>query len=327
MDTKAVSARKRMTRFDGEAYDSPETIRYAANIARRTANALYINPANREDLVQEGLIGLVYAGRRYDEARGTRLTTYVTPRVQGAVRDCVGNFDLVRWRRTVDGQRGNFPQFVGAESLQEEPDIYRDNPEQALLRAHEQKTIRQAIAGLPVQQQQLYQLLFVQGLTGQEAGQQMGLSRSWISRLRKELLKNVAANLQTIKDSGVPLKEEAALETFEPQPSLPPVVQKSGATQMPVVLLGIGETIPGVRYRTLNRLFPLFWETYGQSFQPQCRTRYRALGFVSPNALSTVLHKLQGVLFSRVSYGWWKWVPEALPYKWQQAIEAKKCSP
>jgi RNA polymerase sigma factor (sigma-70 family) len=59
---------------------------------KRMANgyrAVLWNPADREDLAQEGALGLLEAAARYETGRGAGLGTYATARARGAMLDHV----------------------------------------------------------------------------------------------------------------------------------------------------------------------------------------------------------------------------------------------
>lgn len=48
-----------------------------------------------DDLIQEGLVGLLAAARRFDPDRGTAFSTFAYPFIKGAIEDYVQSLDLV----------------------------------------------------------------------------------------------------------------------------------------------------------------------------------------------------------------------------------------
>ena len=49
-----------------------------------------------DDLVQEGLVGLLAAARRYDPDRGTAFSTFAYPFIKGAIENYVQSLELAR---------------------------------------------------------------------------------------------------------------------------------------------------------------------------------------------------------------------------------------
>ena len=65
-----------------------EARRLVLSIARRLARELTLPPAvDVEDLVQDGMLGLLDAEARFDEARGIKFETFAERRVRGAMLD------------------------------------------------------------------------------------------------------------------------------------------------------------------------------------------------------------------------------------------------
>jgi RNA polymerase sigma factor (sigma-70 family) len=100
------------------------------SIARR-----FVGPVELEDLAQEGRVGLLKAIPRFDEARGTRLTTYATAWIEGEIRAALrqslirlpaakaarlGDLDRASQElRTKLGREASFAELAGATGLNE----------------------------------------------------------------------------------------------------------------------------------------------------------------------------------------------------------------
>jgi hypothetical protein len=227
------------------------------------------------------------------------------------------------------------PRFVRVEDAFDLPDEQLIDPVDRLLDKAKHQRVKRALSRLSVRYQELYQLVFVEERTFEEAGQLLGgLSKSWTSRLCKDLLVQVKILLETELDQGLPngfvtdesqSKEKPMATASSGQrgnQASKAVVPKMSAPEPPAtVVLVEGEGIKGVTIPTLNRLFPLFLETNAAPFRSRCIQRYQALGFPSHNAMQFVFGTLKelGVL-NNLEKGLWHWNLEAVPKKWRAAI-------
>jgi RNA polymerase sigma factor (sigma-70 family) len=86
------------------------------HIARKMARRLPPQ-ADLNDLVQDGMVGLLEAAARYDETRGATLRTFASKRVHGAILDgCRLNDPLSRKERRKRGSGVADPQLSPAEA-------------------------------------------------------------------------------------------------------------------------------------------------------------------------------------------------------------------
>src|SRR3954447_22117821 len=103
---------------------SPATGRIVAGLpfvealARRMA-ATMPHSIDVGDLVQDGMIGLIDAANRFDEARGIKFETFAERRVRGAMIDALRRDawprGVRRQRREIDAAREELRRELGAE--------------------------------------------------------------------------------------------------------------------------------------------------------------------------------------------------------------------
>jgi RNA polymerase sigma factor for flagellar operon FliA len=173
-----------------------------------------------EDLIGCGARGLVEAADRFDPARGTSFSTFAYYRIRGAMLDGLRTMGSFAARRRTEGRVNEYLQYrnedspAGGAPASGPPDLVASleslaailggiaaihmasRPEMhALLDAHLQPPdahlerrdtaarVRRAIDRLPDKERRLIHLYYFADQSLQEAGAQLGLSRSWACRL------------------------------------------------------------------------------------------------------------------------------------------------
>lgn len=94
------------------------TLPFVESLARRMASTMP-NSIDVSDLVQDGVIGLMDAAHRYDEARGIKFETFAERRVRGAMIDALRRDawprGVRRQRRELEAARESLRRELGAE--------------------------------------------------------------------------------------------------------------------------------------------------------------------------------------------------------------------
>ena len=186
-----------------------------------------------EDLVSYGQIGLAEAARDFDAGRGGQFTTYAYHRIRGAILDGLskmtwfnhsdfysGKYEARRernalGRRSRPQRRQNFgrrrrlvphrhdPAGGGASAL---PGLARwradggrgprgGRPPAELIRNEVAERLRKLIDDLPSDARSLIRSTYFDGLSLKEAGEQIGISKAWASRLHAKALGQLARSL------------------------------------------------------------------------------------------------------------------------------------
>ncbi len=183
-----------------------------ANMAtvRRIARRLN-RPAHVEvdDLISEGVFGLVRAIEGFDPARGWRFSSYCTKHIAGAMLDFLRSADWIgrnaRRKMKKTGQDG--PSMISIHARWRTDDSMHladhkahDGPHTFERRDHAERLIR---AAGDVQRKRAMELVYLQGMSQKDAGVVMGVSESRISQLVKATLADLRAEFcPVIPESG-----------------------------------------------------------------------------------------------------------------------------
>ena len=183
-----------------------------------------------EELVCMGQHGLVQAAQRYDPARGAAFSTFAYYRIRGAIFDglrqtgWLSRREYVRYCAGANAQLQNRAErdpgpgstqaervadlantlgdlaaiFVTSLSAQPQEPPARgavDSLEQ-VCRNETRQAVRRAVDQLPERERRILQLHYFEDQTLTEAGQSMGLSKSWTSRLHARAVRLMAKQLR-----------------------------------------------------------------------------------------------------------------------------------
>jgi RNA polymerase sigma factor (sigma-70 family) len=160
----------------------------------RTIAPTVRSPADREDLFQEGVVGLLEAASRYEGGRGCSLRTFSTKRASGAMLDHLRG--LVRRNReapardTVDS--GAQVQWAAAVR----------SPESAVVLRRFRAFLRDGWAALPRLEREVLRLRFFEDLPVREAATDLGVSPATIVRAEQRALAMLRAGFQGRRDRG-----------------------------------------------------------------------------------------------------------------------------
>jgi RNA polymerase sigma factor for flagellar operon FliA len=195
-------------------------------------------PVDLEDLIAYGQVGLGEAAREFDPRHGAQFTTFAYYRVRGAIYDGLSKmswtsrsryhrcrFELLatealradsesagdretmeqqaRWFRDVSERlavvylaSGDSGRQDGVrESSIEDP---RSSPSTMVSGREISEKLRQIVDQLPADDQQLIRTIYFEGGTLQEAADQMGISKSWASRMHAKILEQLARTLRRL---------------------------------------------------------------------------------------------------------------------------------
>jgi RNA polymerase sigma factor for flagellar operon FliA len=167
-----------------------------------------------DDLVAYGMEGLLEAAERYEKRFGVAFTTFAWYRVRGAMFDGLRAMGYssradapLRFEERANAYLGNVTDRDAGAGHGDPPDldaevrdladalgavatIYLASVDEASEHpetAHEQRerraAIERALASLPEKEKRLIELYYYQDKSLEEAGAEMGLSKSWSSRL------------------------------------------------------------------------------------------------------------------------------------------------
>jgi RNA polymerase sigma factor FliA len=160
-------------------------------LARRAAGMIYPRVRSRvsfDELRALANAGLAEAAQRYDPARGATFATFAWYRIHGAIFDGL--------RRSTERRATAPAAVVSLEALRDRGfDAAGDAPapDDGIDRARRAARLRAAIAQLPDKPRQIVTKHYFEGKSLLEAGAELGLSKSWASRLHAQAVDRLRA--------------------------------------------------------------------------------------------------------------------------------------
>jgi len=185
-----------------------------------------------DDLIGYGQIGLAQAARDFDHERGMQFSTFAYYRIRGAILDGANQMNWLR-RKTRAGDifergsgdvlelesgdsTGHSPSdeawlqgvsgkltvvFLLSQAGEEEREdlqaVDRESaPLDKILDEELKHTLREVVKTLPDDARQLVQATYFEGCTLKEAGERLGISKAWASRLHARALDQLARALK-----------------------------------------------------------------------------------------------------------------------------------
>lgn len=202
---------------------------FVASIALKLRRAMHLD-TEIDDLIAEGMRGLLEAKERFDPSRGVQFNTFAYYRVRGAILDSVRHsFKLSRRARqrqvaaraaleigeaagearaadpkaradaqaTLTAMQETLAKlttsFVASAVGQDEAP---ETPEESLLGAESKQRVRDALASLPERERALIVGFYFEGRRFDEVADELGISKSWASRLHTKALDRLRAALR-----------------------------------------------------------------------------------------------------------------------------------
>jgi RNA polymerase sigma factor for flagellar operon FliA len=212
-------------RVDAEVQAHQELV---DKVVRRLSRELDLS-CDPDDLRAWGQQGLLEARQRFDATRGVRFSTFAYYRVRGAVIDGVRKQGWLRRRAyaklkafeatdlvcepvaEVEGQQpslsaeqraaqigdilGKISAAYLLSALGQGDDATPETPEDHVDQAMTRKVVQRDLADLPERERALLQAVYFEGVTIEEAGARMGLSKSWASRIHAKALERMRKSL------------------------------------------------------------------------------------------------------------------------------------
>jgi RNA polymerase sigma-B factor len=161
-------------------------------LVRALASRFVRDGEQLEDLVQVGSVGLIKAVDRYDPRRGSSLTAYAVPTIVGEIRRHLR--DGTQPLRVPRAQRGL--STVRAVPLDDAADIVRDTAAERRLELGEERLLlAKGLRALARRERRIVQLRYFGGLSQRRIAAELGLSQVHVSRLLRESLGKLRAEI------------------------------------------------------------------------------------------------------------------------------------
>lgn len=206
---------------------------YAHAIAAEVLRKLP-SEVDRKDIQGWARLGLVEAAGSFDRTRGVQFKTFAYYRIKGAIYDGLrkmgwypkSQYQQMRFEMNANeyfkdlsanplpsgsaetqlqdlkALTGNLMScyMLSLEVLPNEPmDHSEVGIEDAVIRTQQRDNVRRALARLPEKNRRVLEQCYFDGLTFEEIGQRLGLSKSWVCRLHSKSLEMLREQLE--KDS------------------------------------------------------------------------------------------------------------------------------
>ena len=190
-----------------------------------------------EDLIAYGELGLAEAARDFQPDLGNQFSTFAYYRIRGAIYDGMAKMtwtSRARYRRLRRESMAN--QVLESEreksasqsqSMQENGDWFartteqlavvflasgvgsevdsnnsavdpRESAAQRVMHREVSEKVRAIVAKLPLAESRLIELVYFEGYTLQDAGNILGFSKSWASRLHAKVLESLASEMRRL---------------------------------------------------------------------------------------------------------------------------------
>lgn len=182
------------------------------------------------DLRAWGHQGVLEAKQRFDPARGVRFSTFAYYRVRGAVLDGVRSQGFIKRRayaklkameatdslveqygeanpqartqatearaRDIEDALGKISAAYVLSALGQGEEDSRDTPETLIEAAQHRGAVQEGLSALPEKERKLLKAVYFEGTTIEEAGRELGLSKSWASRIHAKALSRMKKSLE-----------------------------------------------------------------------------------------------------------------------------------
>lgn len=190
-----------------------------------------------DELIQDGRIGLLEAADRFDSKQGVSFKTFAYYRIRGAMYDGLRKMEVIRRKRNSDLQfEIAATEFLRDEAVRMSPEprpkslkddineVYGlisglvpiflltsdamdrleaadsgKSPEAQVTMKQEKEMLREVMKGLPDRERRLMEYHYYQDMTLEQAAGQLGLSKSWASRLHAKILNKLKTALKKRK--------------------------------------------------------------------------------------------------------------------------------
>jgi RNA polymerase sigma factor for flagellar operon FliA len=168
-------------------------------------------PSELDDLIAFGFGGLLEAADRFDPSRGVRFQTFAYHRVRGAMLDGVRKMaDLPRRAHERFKSEAAEQPTAAPSSLEKAftrisatlttasplQGRYGDeSPEASLLRSESVTCLLEGLTRLPPRQQAIVRGHYLEGRSLDAIARELGISRSWASRLHTQALRTLRSDL------------------------------------------------------------------------------------------------------------------------------------
>lgn len=175
----------------------PETLEQSMPVIVSLAHSIIRErnvPLEIDELIHAGIVGLAEAAARFDGSGGRNLMTFAYWRIRGAMLDAIADAAPVRrsaWRAgfrhpvSLDAKRKLRRRLLVSTFVMED----------VVDRQRELETLADAMDDLSTEERNLVFMRYVQDRTLTDIGRELGVSKSWVSRLHTRMIQKLRDSL------------------------------------------------------------------------------------------------------------------------------------
>lgn len=177
-------------RLKGDKKAEEEFYRRYKNKVRWLIKNYRLNPSEREDLIQEGMIGLFSAINTYDRQRGIKISTYATVCIKNRINNAVSAL----WKRSRKENVGRDVEDITTD----------DTPENDMILREVTDKIESAIVKLAPLEKQVLEL-YLNKKTYRQIAKELDISTKKVDNIMMKIKARLAMKLDS---SAIELDEE-----------------------------------------------------------------------------------------------------------------------
>ena len=178
-----------------------------------------------DDMIGYGMIGLAEAAKNFEPQRGLQFSTFAFRRIQGSIYDGLAKVSWMsraRYRRYLrqnstaeanpEDEEGDVSDELWSETeatvqelTSEQIDQLSDSEPTASTEVAQRETasiLCEIVEQLPPREKRLITMVYFEGLSLQEAGDRLGVSKSWASRLHAKTIEKLGTEMKSVHNDA-----------------------------------------------------------------------------------------------------------------------------
>ena len=178
-----------------------------------------------DDLVGYGMVGLAEAAKKFEPQRGLQFSTFAFRRIQGSIYDGLAKVSWMsraryrRYLRQNSAEQAKPEDETGAnadedwgeteatvqELTSEQIEQLSDSEPNASAEVAKRETasiLCEMVEQLPPRENRLITMVYFEGLSLQEAGDRLGVSKSWASRLHAKTIEKLGVEMKSVHNDA-----------------------------------------------------------------------------------------------------------------------------
>ena len=178
----------------GDRYAEEALVERYLRMVRRCARPLFLTGGDSEDLIQEGMFGLLSAIRQYEPEQGAAFPTFAEHCIRMRLLSAVKSASRLKHLPLNDGVSLEQLSEDSSMQLSAMPDVLRRNPEELVLARERTEELYAALAQCLSKLEKQVLGLYLEGLSYREIAARLGKEDkavdNAVQRIRRKLARN-----------------------------------------------------------------------------------------------------------------------------------------